>query len=488
MLFFALIFFVGISSGQSNTLELIVRNHSGDPVVLGKLRGDRFIPVDTTSVLSPAASGAVVRGGKGSGKGEAASLFRFHLPASATPGVYRLILGYSTYARVTGGDPQYLDILYRGEDVMLATDFKAPVDSLDVILSEENQAWFLFLRQEKAYREPLILLEQEVDYYQSRAGSLADAGARLASVANQFNQLQMERDLAITAFSQKHSHRLAGALAALFREPLRDGYLTPAERRQVYHRDYFQHVDFTNPDLLNGPYLTDKIFRYLVSYNRRELDQSGREAAYIRAVDAVMERVGAATAVAAEGSSIYEFILNYLVDGFEKLQMDAVLDHIAAAYRERICTTDDKSTLERRLAAQQMKPGMVLPDFTLPDADGEPVTLSGAAGARNLILFWSADCPHCLEMLPRIAQWQRQLPAGSLEIFAISLDVSPEVWLEAVRKAGFEFYHNLCDLKAWNGTAAQDYNVYATPTLFLMDRERRLVAKPLSLEEVKNNF
>ena len=44
---------------------------------------------------------------------------------------------------------------------------------------------------------------------------------------------------------------------------------------------------------------------------------------------------------------------------------------------------------------------------------------------------------------------------------------------------------NVCDLKGWDGKAATDYFIYATPTMFLVDKNRKLIAMPKTIEELK---
>ena len=44
----------------------------------------------------------------------------------------------------------------------------------------------------------------------------------------------------------------------------------------------------------------------------------------------------------------------------------------------------------------------------------------------------------------------------------------------------------MSDLKGWEGKAATDYFIYATPTMFLIDNEKKIIGKPITIEEVKN--
>ncbi|MFW5756929.1 MAG: peroxiredoxin family protein [Tangfeifania sp.] len=93
-------------------------------------------------------------------------------------------------------------------------------------------------------------------------------------------------------------------------------------------------------------------------------------------------------------------------------------------------------------------------------------------------------CSHCVELLPRVKSWFRQFDPNNFEIIAISLDSSEKEWKEAVAAAGFEEFYNLSDLQEWDGKVTEDYNVYATPTMFLIDENRKILAKPETFEEL----
>lgn len=43
--------------------------------------------------------------------------------------------------------------------------------------------------------------------------------------------------------------------------------------------------------------------------------------------------------------------------------------------------------------------GDVMPDFALPDLNGETVTTADLRGKRSMLLFWSPACGFCQQML-----------------------------------------------------------------------------------------
>ena len=133
-----------------------------------------------------------------------------------------------------------------------------------------------------------------------------------------------------------------------------------------------------------------------------------------------------------------------------------------------------------------MKIGTTVPDFTINDINGDPITLSEVLKERNLILFWASWCPHCLEMLPQIKQWQKQAKNSNVEIFAISLDTVKNDWKKIIFELGIESWYNLSDFQEWDSKVAIGYNIFATPTLFIIDKNLQIIGKAESFYELNN--
>ena len=448
-------------NAQPFTLEIELKNQPDNHIVIGSVNGDDFNPLDTILLRR--------------GQDATAKKAQYTFPENAEPGVYRVVLGKTTYAKVMDEPPQQLDFIFNNEDIILETDFEAPQENLLVVLSEENRVWFEFLQREKIIQEKLEELELEVDYFKKEGDS--NDGNKLDSTINAYNNLQLQREEFINEMVARNTGRYAAKLMKMYHEPFLDGNLSGRERKEKFQNEYFNLLDFTDKSLMNSSVYTDKIFNYLTTYNRPRYTKEMLEKEYIKAVDVVLPNVD-------ENEKVYEFILDYLVHGFEVLKMDNVLNYIADNYSGTTCQTDEKTTLERKLEAQKMKVGTTVPDFSLTDSEGFIINLSDAQKEKTLILFWASWCPHCKAMIPYIKNWS----AGkdNLEVVAVSLDISKKDWQSAIEELGIENWTNLSDLKKWDGKVATDYNIYATPTMFIIDKERKILAKPLTVQDLIN--
>jgi thiol-disulfide isomerase/thioredoxin len=480
LLFIGLFCLQVITLAQPYTLKVEIKNHPFNSVVIGKIKGDHITGADTVATQNLLAAKGPLK------------LISYNFPSDAQPGMYRMVFGQTTYAKVMDEPPQQLDFIFNNEHIRFLTDFKAPADSLQIISSDENKTWFTFLKQEAEYRQKLKELEMEVNYFQTRAAEpiqdMATGGntgmeEKAASVANSFNVMQMERERLISNSIDANEGLFAARLIKMFHEPFRDGYYSAAERNTLWQDNYFRYTDFSDEALINSSLLTDRIFSYLVTYNQKDFSHEQRERAYIKAVNAVMQKI---ENDAGKGGAVYEFVLDYLIDGFEGLKMTNVLAWMADKYSDSLCESEEKTTLRRKMEAQKMKPGSAVPDFTLNDLTGKPVVFSEVLKKRNLLIFWASWCPHCIDILPKV----KTLCGGKndLEVVAVALDKSGDEWHKAVYKAGIEQFINLSDLMEWDGRAAEDYNVYATPTMFIVDSNLKLLEKPFNLEELSKSL
>ncbi len=62
------------------------------------------------------------------------------------------------------------------------------------------------------------------------------------------------------------------------------------------------------------------------------------------------------------------------------------------------------------------------PPFTLPDVNGNQVSLSDFEGKVLIVAFWTTWCPGCVQEIPHFIDLYDQYKEQGLEIIAISLD------------------------------------------------------------------
>ncbi|MBM3933720.1 MAG: redoxin domain-containing protein [SAR202 cluster bacterium] len=109
--------------------------------------------------------------------------------------------------------------------------------------------------------------------------------------------------------------------------------------------------------------------------------------------------------------------------------------------------------------------GDLAPDFTLPDTDGAPVSLSSYRGKKLAIFVWGSWCG-CRNQLPAWQELYNQHAGQGLEVLGVSMDsegpfrVTPFItWAKTTFKTVVDVRNTLTEL----------YGLKAVPTCYLVD-------------------
>ncbi len=151
--------------------------------------------------------------------------------------------------------------------------------------------------------------------------------------------------------------------------------------------------------------------------------------------------------------------------GFTHTRMDSLLNLLDPALPENAFV---EALRERRNTLEKTAVGKPAPDFTLPRADGTPLSLSSLRGKCVLLDFWASWCKPCRRENPRMAALYRKYRDKGFTILGVSLDEDPAAWAAAVKADGL-IWPQLSDGKGFDTEAARSYGVVAIPHTVLID-------------------
>ena len=151
------------------------------------------------------------------------------------------------------------------------------------------------------------------------------------------------------------------------------------------------------------------------------------------------------------------------------------------------CTIN--SDLARQLETYRaMKVGNSAPDIVFPNIRVNSTNnlninkLSDLNSNYTLVVFGASWCPHCKEEMPAIAKLYTTWKVKGVEVLLVSLDEDQKAFYEFT--SNFPFI-SITDLKKWDGSIVKDYYVFGTPSMYLLDKNRKIILRPNSVKQME---
>lgn len=437
------IFAWGLSAAAQPYLVRGTIQQAGDETVyLASYFEDRFRIIDSTRAVS--------------------GTFQFILSDQDPAGVYRLV--FSEVVGEVHMENLFVEFIFNMEDLVIQVTpgEHGPLPYFDQ--SAENQVYSDFVRHQMEYEAEMM--ETFRVLYPPRPGHPVYEAAVAYHEA-----LQQERMRYIDSVSVHHPDLYATRIINAFRTPIIPGNLTREERIDTLKKVFFSMAPIRDPLLLHAPVYTFRIVDFLALFRSSALDREAQEQAFKEAADQIMANVTG-------DEQLRQFVAEFLYEGFELLEMHQVIDHLAMHYLDAACVSDlAEMVRERTESYRLLTEGMTAPDFVVRDTRGRNVVLSEIGNPYILVVFWATTCPHCRTVLPDLHAWYANENKLDVEVVAVSIDSSrhqydqylagqPMTWINAWEPLG------------WMGKVASDYHIYETPSMILLDGQRRILDKP----------
>ena len=189
--------------------------------------------------------------------------------------------------------------------------------------------------------------------------------------------------------------------------------------------------------------------------------------------------------------------------------MDAVHVHLADKYYiHESWWSDAKFIADLKDRTEKAKPlliGAIAPDAELMSVPAEhfisaltdtslrryphagtKINLRQVNAKFLVLLFWEADCGHCKIAVPELYKIYEELNDPNVKVLAVSTlfgEDGKTKWVDFVNE------HKLYDwINAWNPYSYDfklKYDVVTTPQIYMLDENKKIIAKKISPEQVK---
>jgi peroxiredoxin len=250
---------------------------------------------------------------------------------------------------------------------------------------------------------------------------------------------------------------------------LKDSY---DNERAFMHDYFFEFIDFNDERIIYTPFLAKKYFNYLDKYTHHTPE--GLE----DSVDLILGKAEA-------NSAVREFTIQYLIDTFHNKGLSELADYVVDNYIDGCSKPLSEKTVEKIKDIKRVRVGQLAPEIVSKDTDGKTIALSSLKGKKVLMVyFWASWCEGCEAENPNIVRLYNKFKDRGFDIYAVALDSDKTEWLKAIKKHRFT-WANVSDLREWESEAVKAYNVNRTPTIYLLNKEGRIMAKNLRGKELE---
>lgn len=126
-----------------------------------------------------------------------------------------------------------------------------------------------------------------------------------------------------------------------------------------------------------------------------------------------------------------------------------------------------------------IKPGTVMPDFSLPDTSGKSHSAYKKTGKNGLLIVFTCNhCPYALAVWPRLIKLSALAKTLGVETIAVNPNIhpdypadAPDMMAKKVKEWGIPFPYLVDETQE----VARLYNAQCTPDVYLLDKQHTLV-------------
>ncbi len=291
-------------------------------------------------------------------------------------------------------------------------------------------------------------------------------------------------------------------LALLFKTmqevPLPAKYQNPKTRADTlaqyrYGKEhYWDNFDFMDGRLVRTPIFENKLKNYIDNW-------------VVPDADSIIYEQNWMMALGRNDPEMSRYLISYFIDNYmypKIMGQDKVFLHTYERYVANnnpatswLNEKQRKAITERAYMVMANQLGTPAHDMALVDTAGKMHKLYDLKSDYTVVAFWDPHCGKCKEELPKIdslykASWKK----NNIQVYAVMVnEESLADWAPFIRDHGRGWVHvhqtkemREAEEKAQLPNYRQLYDMRSTPTLFLLDKDKKIMAKNIGLEDLNN--
>jgi peroxiredoxin len=397
--------------------------------------------------------------------------FVFRSDTTALPkGIYLVVLAPNNdyFQMVIGNDPD--------QKFSLKTR-KEKLSDVKVTNSRENELFFNYLGY----------LDRQQDASAPARTALQDTTLTEEDKAPLITKLDEINDQVMTFQDAQVKEHPESFVAAIIRAnkpntpPPFDEISDEDDRRNAQlswlREHYFDPINLQDDRLLRTPFLFTRINYYVDRLFIQHPDTiSG-------AIDYVLSKMD-------PKSELFKYYVVHFTNKAAKsdiVGMDGVYVHMIDNYYsnglaywsdpEQLATMVENADKNRPLLI-----GKQAPNLEMSRRDGSPVNLYDLDAKYTVLYFWQFACPSCKKSTPFMKEFYAKWKSKGVEVFAVCTKQRelPKCWEYIDDNEIGEWLHATDKYQRF----ARDYNVISTPSIFVLDENKKIVSKRIGAQQL----
>jgi cytochrome oxidase Cu insertion factor (SCO1/SenC/PrrC family) len=255
---------------------------------------------------------------------------------------------------------------------------------------------------------------------------------------------------------------------------------------------YWDGVDFMDGRLVRTPIFEGKLKGYLESW-------------VVPDADSIIYEFNWMIALGRNDPEMFKYLIGYFVDNYmypKIMGQDKVFLHVYQRYisgeKPKVDWLNEKqmkAITDRAYMVMANQLGTPAWDMELLDTSGKVATLYNTKAEYTVVAFWDVHCGKCREEIPKMdTLYNTKWKAEKVKIYAVMVnEESTKDWPAFIREHAPDWTHvhqpsamKAEEEKAGKPNFRQLYDMRSTPTLYLLDKDKKIIAKNVGLTDLDN--
>ena len=393
-------------------------------------------------------------------------------PQQLPQGIYMIVLPGRNYFEMLMSTDQIFSVSCSYKDYFSTLKFEG---------SDENTAFV-------SYQKKWGKLQEQMGALSKRAQNNKDNKDSLKVISDiQSAQEKIMKDYLANVISENGGNMLGTLVRAIMPVEIPDfkipaGTKNPDSLRWVlnynYNKDhFFDNISLTDERLIRTPILHSKLNTFFSNV-------------VIQAPDSINKEIDKIIAKCKDNYKMFQFVSVFLFNHFRTSEImghDAVMvklaDDIYLSGKADWVTKEFKDDLRKQI--ELIRPNLIgkkAQNLVMDSNKGIFVSLYDIEKEFTILYFWEPDCGHCKEATPKLKTFYEKAKDDNIEVFAVCTTSDKEKWSKYIAD------NQITWINGWDPKRSSHfdyyYNVQSTPMVYILDRDKKIIAKKLAVENI----